>query len=499
MSPRRSSIGVVATLLVLCVLFSLVAVTQPVTAQSASPVSTTQSTSVTVKNATHEPTTPAAGDTFEVTATIENQAGADGKFTVNEVAVEVPDRGPAGYSNARDLGTLSPGTSMRVGLPATVDEPGWHQLRVIVYGETPTGRAVRVTHPVTVQVVERQRPQLDVESEDGVVGAESSVNVTVSNGRADAVRDLRVELAGDGVRVDRPSRVRSALAGETDANHTFDVTPERAGERQLVARLTYVDSSGERRTVTERFRYAVEPLENDVRLDVATVRGETPGVEVTVVNLGNAALEDVSITGESGRSDISTALVDRVDPRESETARLNVTDLSAVGTELTVRAGYEVAGERRETVREVGGRFVPGRVDLTGIDVVPADDGSVRITGTASNVGTTRVQAVTVRVQSTDAVTPVNPGKEYFVGSVEASDFSSFTVNARVDRENETTIPLEVIYLVDGEEQSRTVDATYDPPETPERNGPGLPVVAVGVALLVVVAGAFLWRRRRAD
>jgi hypothetical protein len=458
-----------------------------------------QSTSVVVTNATHTPETPSVGDTFEVSATIRNQAGADGPFTVNSVAVSVPGRGPAGYTRARDLGTLSPGSSIEVALPATVAEPGWHQLRVLVNGQTSSGRAVQVQHPVTVQVVDRQEPQLDLQFEDGVVGSESPVSLTVANGRADAIRNLRVELTGDDVGVDRPSRVRSSLAGESEANYTFGVTPGRAGDRQLAARLTYTVASGERRTVTERFRYPVAPLDSDVRLDVATVGGETPTVEVTVVNLGNAPLEDVTITGESGDADLSTALVDRVESRNTATVRLNVTDLASVGTGLVVRADYEVGGERRTAAREVGGAFVPGRVDLTGIDAARTDDGTVRITGTASNVGTTRVQAVTVRVRSTESVTPANPGKEYFVGSVAASDFSSFTVNARVDGGNATTIPLEVTYLVGGEERSRTVRATFDPPETPERSGGGFPLVGVGVVLAAAVAGVLLWRRRRAD
>jgi LPXTG-motif cell wall-anchored protein len=182
-----------------------------------------------------------------------------------------------------------------------------------------------------------------------------------------------------------------------------------------------------------------------------------------------------------------------------EAVRLNVTDLSAVGTEFTVRADYETAGERYETTRAIRGAFVPGRIDLTGIDVAQIGDGAVRITGTASNVGTTRVEAVTVRVVSTARVTPSNPGKEYFVGAIAASDFSSFSVNARVEGGNETTIPLEVSYLVDGERRNRTITATYDRIETPDRGGSGFPLVGLAVVLVVGVAGLVLWRRRRAD
>jgi len=489
MSPRTSSSAVAAALTALVLLSGLAAV---------APTTAAQSTSVVVTNATHTPTTPAVGDTFEVRATIRNQAGAAGPFTVNEIAVEVPGRGPAGWTRATDLGALSPGTSMSVGLPATVDEPGWHQLRVYVYGQTTTGRAVRVTYPVTVQVVEQQRPQLDADFDDGVVGADSTVALTVSNGLATSIRNVQVELSGEHVRIDRQRRVQSALESEAETNYTFEVTPTRAGTQTLTARLTYTDGSGERRTTAQTFRYTVERMDRNVRLDVASVRGEEPGVEVTVVNLGNARVEDVAVTGESGDAALSTALVDEVPPRATETVRLNVTNLAGVAPELTVRAEYEVAGEQYEAMRTVSGVFVPGQVDLTGIEVTETDGGTVRIAGTASNVGTTRVQAVTVRVRAGDAVSPASPGAEYFVGAIDASDFASFTVNAQVDGENETTIPLEVTYLVDGEERTRTVEAAYDPPETPDRRGTGFPLVGVGVVLAVAVAGVFLWRRRRA-
>jgi hypothetical protein len=387
---------------------------------------------------------------------------------------------------------------MQVGLPVTVDDPGWHTVQIRVFGQTDTGRSINVRYPVTVHVVEQQRPRIDAAFEDGVVGDESAVTLTVANGLADSIRNLEVELGGDDLAVDRPRRVRSTLDGGAEANYTFDVTPARAGDRTLVARLSYTDASGEGRTATERFDYSVDPLDREVRLDVASVRGERPGVEVTVVNLGNAPLEDVSVGGVSGDASLSTGLIGRVDPQGERTVRLNVTNLAAADSAVTVDAQYETGGEAHEARRTVEGVFVPGRVDLTGIDAARTADGTVRITGTASNVGTTRVEAVTVRVRPAENVTPANPGKEYFVGAVDASDFASFTVNARVDGDNATTVPLEVSYLVDGEERIRTVAATYDPPETPDRGGSGVPLVGVGLVLVAVVVGAVLWRRRRA-
>lgn len=487
---NRCSVGVGATLVVFALLLNAGAA---VPVDAAGPA-------VSVTNASHTPTTPVVGEPFEVSATVTNFAGSDGTFRVNEVAVEVPGAGPSGYTEVDDLGTLTPGGSLSVTLPVVVDDAGWHRLTIHVYGQTESGQARHIEHPVTVRVVEEQRPQLDVEFDDGVVGADSAVNVTVANGQVESIRNLRLELAGDGVRIDRPSRVRSVLAAESDAHYAFEVTPRRVGVHELSVELTYTTSTGTTRTVTDRFDYRAEALDNRVRLDVSTVRGERPAVEVVVVNLGNAPLEDVVVTGTSGEASISTGLLDSVPASDSRTVRLNVTDLAASSSSLAVTAEYDVAGERETTRRDVAAAFVPGRIDLTGIDTELTADGTVRLSGTASNVGTTQVQAVTVRVRPAENVTPANPSKEYFVGAVDASDFASFTVTARVAGDSPTTIPLEVSYLVDGEERTRTVDATYDPPTTPERSGGGgLPLLGLGVVLAaVVVVGVVLWRRRRA-
>jgi hypothetical protein len=115
---------------------------------------------------------------------------------------------------------------------------------------------------------------------------------------------------------------------------------------------------------------------------------------------------------------------------------------------------------------------------------------------------------VVVRVLEREGVRPVAPNREYFVGSIPASDFVSFDVTVRVS-EDVTTIPLEVTYLSEGERRVEEVTVPVDDAtvRTPDRSGGGvgagtgdlLVPVAVG-AVVVLVVGVLVvlgWRNRR--
>ena len=494
MHDVRPSRRVATVVMALCLSVTLVA-GLPLTAEA-------QSTYLSVTDVSHTPETPTVGETFEIELAIQNQGGsADRSVTISEVYASAP--GQDTYF-ADDLGKLAPGGSMTVTVPATIDEPGTHSFDVKVNGVDSQGNVVTVRHPVTVRVLGAERPQIEMDfgREDGVVGVESEANVTVANGLPDAIRNLRLELDGDGIEVDSATRVNSEITGAGERTYLFTMTPTQAGTRSLTAELRYTDGTGETETIETTESYDVEELTRQLELDVRTIEGESV-VEVSAVNLGNAPLEDVAVSADSDAAAVSTGLIDRIPPQRSRSVRLNVTDVTAARPELRIRAAYDVGDDRFETTTTATAALVPGEVELTGIEVAPAGGGTVRLTGTASNVGGTSVSAVTVRVQSDTDVAPTSSGREYFVGEIDSSDFASFTVNARLaDPGNRTTIPLAVTYLVDGQQRRATVNASYEPVPTPDSartGGGGLPVVPIVVVLVIVGAGVYVWRRRRAD
>ena len=77
---------------------------------------------------------------------------------------------------------------------------------------------------------------------------------------------------------------------------------------------------------------------------------------------------------------------------------------------------------------------------LTAIEI--EDSGSkYSITGDINNVGTTDAKNVMVSVVESDDVEPIQPYANYFIGTLEADDFSSFELSARVSGDI-TSIPV---------------------------------------------------------
>jgi hypothetical protein len=210
------------------------------------------------------------------------------------------------------------------------------------------------------------------------------------------------------------------------------------------------------------------------------------------------------VRGVATNATVGQAVVGTLAPDETATVRLPVQDLDGTAT-VEVRADYEVAG----TAVSVAGdrvrlRSRPGRVELTGIDV-QRESGHLVVTGSASNVGLSAVDSVVVRVREVDGVTPAPPNREYFVGSIPASDFVSFDVTARVTGDT-TSIPLEVTYLSDGQRRVERVSVPVGDSalETPDRSGGSgsgglLLPAAIGVVVVVIVGVLVFvgWRNRR--
>jgi hypothetical protein len=202
---------------------------------------------------------------------------------------------------------------------------------------------------------------------------------------------------------------------------------------------------------------------------------------------------------------VFAVVIDRVPPGATREVRLRVSDVDS-RADLQVTAEYEIgdrSGPASTSTRVVATPDVPGEIRLIGLEVEPQGD-RLRVTGSASNVGLRDVNSVIVRVVDTERVTPVAPDREFFVGTVPASDFVSFDVYARTDG-NVSGVPLEVTYLSDGDRETVQARAPIDSQPVERRADPGGgtggpnrlivgigDVVALGVGALAVVG----WRNR---
>jgi hypothetical protein len=229
------------------------------------------------------------------------------------------------------------------------------------------------------------------------------------------------------------------------------------------------------------------------------VPGATRPVNVTVGNGRATALDQVAVTVSSPAVEfgVRKRVEARIDARNATTFQFPAT-VSEAGTHpVDVRLTYTDDGERRQLNRSFRTNFDapanPGEVTLTGTEAV-VQGGTLELSATASNVGTTDVEGVVVAVGDTSRV----GSADYFVGHVEGSDFSSFTLTTSVTG-NVSSVPIRVRYLVGGVERSYTTEipVRQAPSRAPVRPDSGPPVVpvAAGAGVVVVAGAVYLWRR----
>jgi len=446
----------------------------------------------------------AVGVSSEGSVTVANSLGSP----IEDVELTVAGEDVA-ISNRREvLATVESGASRTIDFQYRPRSPGTHRMNATLSYTTAGGTSDTVTETVTIRA-ERVRPQLDVAVNDSVAGVESGGSVTVANAIGTEIRNVELTVGGDGVTVRDDREVFTRIANGDSVTSAFDFQPGSAGEHTLNATLRYTTGSGAVQTVSETVTVEAEALRDRVSMDVSTVQGgSSQTVVVDVFNQGNAPATNLSVRGSSPNASVGRVLLDSLAPGESRTVRLNAT-LSADRADLDMVATYELGEERGETAVSTAVTQTPGTISLTGVQVVP-EGGRLRVSGSASNLGTTDAQSVLVSVVGSDRVTPVEPNPEFFVGPVPASDFASFDVYAATEG-NVSTIPLEISYIVDGQQRTRTVevDATAasqtlsaeERAASGDTGGGGFPwvVVVVGVFLVVAVLAIIVqaWRTSR--
>lgn len=462
----------------------------------------TQQANVTVESLTVTPQEPFVGETVSVTPTITNGQSSPTNVTIHRVELRWRDGGR--LDSIRDLGRLPPGASISVPMDVTFDDPGSKDLRIVARGEDGNGNNVRLEYPVTVRVIDDHPDVRIVPPNRTTAGLDNEFEVRVENGFDRELRSVDVALDAPNVSFSPSSDGQPRLAGGETARFTFTASTNKASFHGIDATVSYRTSTGVKRTVERHEEFEFVELEESVTVDAARPPEGNFTVPVTVGNFGNAPIENVVVRAAASNGSVSPATVEQVPPGATREVTLRVSDVDT-RADLDVTAEYDIgdrSGTATATTRVVASPDVPGEIQLTGLEVESQGD-RLRITGSASNVGLRDVNSVIVRVLDTERVTPVAPNREFFVGTVPASDFVSFDVYARTDG-NVSAVPLEVTYLSDGDRETVQARAPLDGQPAEPRADPGGSggpnflviglgaVVALGVGALVVVG----WRNR---
>lgn len=480
------------------------------------------------------PDTVTAGAPATLTPTVSLAGGSASAVTLDRVSLV--DTTGERIATAEDLGTLSPGGSYSVPLTTTFDRPGRQSLQVVVKVTDADNETVRATRPVSVSVA-RGAPLVEVRAPRGVVGVAGPASVRVANPTTTTVRDVTVRLTAAGADEPVGRRTLATLGAGASTNLSFSLRPSEAGVRDLRAVVDYTTPSGTRETVRGDGRLRVDPLEADVgvrvepapagemgggtdllsQLGLSGLLGgatagaatedaggesggpETPRVLVTITNFGNVAAEDVTVEGPTGRLALS-----RLAPGGSDAAVVSLATVDPSGP-VRFEATYTVASGARRLSTATTYDYRPKRADVsvTGVSLSFDEEGRLLISGNAGNTGRADVTGVVVAVGESDAVEPAYPQRDYFVGTIEASEFAPFDLTADVDPEAATTVPVVISYAVDGQRRTERVELPYDRSLTPpdeDTEGRGVPpwilAVVLGlVAVLVLIVVGYAQRR----
>jgi hypothetical protein len=496
------------------------------------------------------PGTPATGEPTTVTATVASSAGSPAPATVDRVLLR---DGEETLAEAAGPGTLSPGDTVAVDLTTAFARPGSQDLTLVAVGTDADDERVRVQRPVRVPV-RQSAPAVDVRVPDPVAGVESRVGVELSNPDGEAISDVTVTVEGGAV--DRRTSVPVLAAGATETVN-LSVRPER-GEQPVTVAVAYTTSTGRRTSTASEVTVTAAPLRADVGVAISRApqeqqaaanpqlaallggglgaaaggggggsgalqdegdsEGQARRVAVEVTNFGNAPVADAVVRPRADNRSLPRRFVGDLAPGETGTVTV---DLSAIDRSATLVAAvnYTVAGTGPPGAREANvadaarpvrgtarGTFSydrpAGAIEVTDVALSFTDDGRLLVSGNAGNVGDAAVNGVVVSVGSNEHVTPAYPQRTYFVGTVDGSEFAPFELTADVDAGNASTIPVQVRYVVNGEERTRTEQLPYDRSlSTPDGSDGSLPLGAVGLIAGIVVglllAGLGLLARRR--
>ena len=500
MSPALPRSLSAVTTVALAVLLVASAAGAPLAA--ANTVNSTQSTGpqISLSNVSITPSQPAPGDLVEIKAEISNAAASSETAEVQTVRLESRS-GFQRYGQVRDLGTLTPGGSVNAPLTTTFEEPGVKNLKLIVSVKTNDDELVQFNYPVTV-VVSESGPKMSIDVA-GSVGKYREIAVNVSNGQQEAIRNLDLTLDGRNVRIDDPERLDAKLEPGIKRTFTYSGSVPNGDAGSLTAILEYTNTMGQ-----------TQELERTVRLDAETgseavdgpqlalsvadgLPGTTQPVNVTVANglEGDLSQVEVAVDSPVATFTASERVTSRLAAGETTDFRFPARVEESGTYPVTVTLNYTDDGTRKQVTDRFQAAFDappnPGAVELTGVEAI-ARGGSVEITATASNVGSDEVKSVIVSTGEAENV----GRKKYFVGSIDASDFSSFTLTPSI-RGNVSTVPVEVSYVVDGVRRNYTTELPVTQAATPDRSPQqgGLPIVPI-VVLVALIAAVVIYRRR---
>lgn len=252
---------------------------------------------------------------------------------------------------------------------------------------------------------------------------------------------------------------------------------------------------------------------SDVEFPADVGAGTAREMNITLENTANAYFRNIELGVNPGQqtpvvvSGTSSQRLNSIAPDQTKTLSytLNV-DESAENGVYSIPISVEYENEAGATITRSAstGIVIGGRPNL---DVGLNNDGSVNAGSTGEvnfrfvNRGEGTAKFVQIEVQDGDGYT-LRSGKSVYLGDMSSDDYQTAATQIYANSTADSiTVPVEVTYQENGQEQTFTEQVDVDVLTDEERslyntssNSPVLPIIAV---LIVAVAGIYYWRKRR--
>lgn len=252
---------------------------------------------------------------------------------------------------------------------------------------------------------------------------------------------------------------------------------------------------------------------SDVEFPEDVGSGTAREMNVTLENTANAYFRNIELGLNPGPqtpvvvSGTSTERISSMAPDQQRTLSytLNV-DESAENGVYSIPMQLEYENEAGATLMRSAstGIVVGGKPQ---IEVGMNDDGEISAGTTDAvnfrfvNRGEGTAKFVKVQMQQGDNYT-IRSGESVYLGDMQSDDYQTAETNVYTEAGTDSiTVPVEVTYQENGQEETFTEDVTVNVLTSEERQlyggASGTPVIPIVLVLLVAAAGVYYWRRKR--
>jgi hypothetical protein len=141
---------------------------------------------------------------------------------------------------------------------------------------------------------------------------------------------------------------------------------------------------------------------------------------------------------------------------------------------------------------------------FTGIEIESSGN-KYTLSGDMNNFGITDAKNVLVSIEDIEGIEPLQPYANYFIGTLEADDFSSFELSARVTSENVTSIPILIEFrdpdnaytAITQEISLDTASGVSYSSSDDEGSSLGLWLGASIIVIVIVAVIGYSWKKRK--